>query len=100
MGARIFDAKTLERWNVVNRVVPDETLFEKARRQAQSLADGPTRAHAVTKLLLEKHANEGSGVAQAALCDLAPALFETEDMRTGIESLLASGPGNARFQGR
>ena len=48
----LFDAATLERWSVVNRVyAPDE--FEAASRAfAEKVANGPTKAHAATKRLV------------------------------------------------
>src|SRR3954471_22826328 len=45
----LFDAATLERWGVVNRVWPDAELAERAHGFALRLANGPTRAHAATK---------------------------------------------------
>ena len=45
MSGGLCDAATLERWNVVNRVLPDEELAEKSLRFAQRLAAGPTSAH-------------------------------------------------------
>ena len=47
-----YDAATLERWNVVNRVLPDSELAEKSMRFAQRLAAGPTRAHHATKRIV------------------------------------------------
>jgi len=32
----LYDAATLERWNVVNRVVPDDALLEKGMKFAHS----------------------------------------------------------------
>src|SRR5213593_453351 len=46
MTGELFDAATLERWNVVNRVLPDDELHEKGMRFAERLASGPTKAHA------------------------------------------------------
>ena len=46
MSGGLYDAATLERWNVVNRVLPDAELADKSLRFAQRLAAGPTRAHA------------------------------------------------------
>jgi enoyl-CoA hydratase/carnithine racemase len=40
---RAYDAATLERWNVVNRVLPDAELAQKSLRFAQRLAAGPTK---------------------------------------------------------
>src|SRR6201999_2519662 len=46
---RRYDARTLERWNVINRVVPDERLAGVTSTLAHELANGPTVAHASTK---------------------------------------------------
>ncbi|CAM5613377.1 Carnitinyl-CoA dehydratase [Streptomyces aurantiogriseus] len=47
-----YAAATLERWNVVNRVLPDEGFTEAAREYARRVAAGPTCAHAATKRLV------------------------------------------------
>jgi len=98
--ARIYDAHTLERWNVVNRVVPEDKLEEKVRAFANRLAAGPSQAHAVSKRLLRIYREYGLHASDQAIPDLAPALFETRDMQQGIESLLANGPGHATFEGK
>jgi enoyl-CoA hydratase len=43
MSGGLYDAATLERWNVVNRVLPDAELAQKSLRFAQRLAAGPTK---------------------------------------------------------
>src|SRR3954452_16547931 len=48
----LFEAATLERWNVVNRVWPDETFAVEEHAFAHRLASGPTLAHAATKKLV------------------------------------------------
>ena len=50
-GAPI-DAATAEQWGMIWRAVDDDTLAAEARALAQQLADGPTRAFALTKSLL------------------------------------------------
>src|SRR6195952_184229 len=55
----LFDAATLERWDVVNRVLPDEGFADAARRFAPRLADGPTRAHAATKAIVRAQLDGG-----------------------------------------
>src|SRR3984885_5591770 len=40
MTGALYDAATLERWNVVNRVLPDEGFEQAARDFALSLAKG------------------------------------------------------------
>src|ERR1700682_5198917 len=46
---RRYDARTLERWNVINWVVADEQLDQTATTLARELAAGPTLAHTATK---------------------------------------------------
>ena len=46
MTGGLYDAATLERWNVVNRVVPDDEVHEKGHAVRRALAAGPTVAHA------------------------------------------------------
>src|SRR4029077_11339951 len=46
MLGRRYDAATLERWNIINRVVPDEDLDTATMVLAQELAHGPTVANA------------------------------------------------------
>ena len=48
----LYSAATLEQWNVVNRVLPDEGFAEAARAFAMALANGPTKAHAATKTII------------------------------------------------
>src|SRR3954467_12082100 len=47
----LYPAEVLERWNVVNRVLPDDGFAEAARAYAHRVAAGPTVAHAATKRL-------------------------------------------------
>ncbi|GAA4534170.1 enoyl-CoA hydratase/isomerase family protein [Amycolatopsis samaneae] len=95
-----YDAATLERWNVVNRVLPTDGFDEAARAFAASLADGPTRAHAATKRILGHFAHGGVPEANAHVTTIAAELYETEDLRNAVKSFLADGPGKATFTGR
>ncbi len=99
MTGGLYDAATLERWNVVNRVLPDEGFDSAARELAASLAAGPTRAHAATKEVLRAYLDGGLERANGELGRIAGALWETEDLQGGIRSFLSEGPGNARFTG-
>jgi enoyl-CoA hydratase len=96
----IYDAATLERWNVVNRVLPDDQLHEKGMRFAQRLANGPTKAHAATKAIVRAYLEGGVDRADQATDELVGSLFETEDLKAAVKSFLADGPGNATFEGR
>jgi len=100
MSASIYDVATLERWNVINRVVPAAQLSEKSLHFVQRLAAGPTRAHAASKRVLREYLDHGVRAADQLIPDIAAPLFETLDMRQGIVSLLEQGPGKAKFSGR
>jgi enoyl-CoA hydratase len=96
----IYDAATLERWNVVNRVLPDDQLHEKGMRFAQRLASGPTKAHAVTKAIVRAYLEGGVDGADAVVPERVGSLFQTEDLRRAVNSFLTEGPGKASFEGR
>jgi enoyl-CoA hydratase len=100
MSGDLYGAATLERWNVVNRVYPDDELREKTTKFAQRLATGPTRAHAATKAMVRRFLDEGVRGADAAIGDIAAPLFGTEDLQNAVDSFLAEGPGKATFTGR
>jgi enoyl-CoA hydratase len=100
MTGELFDAATLERWNVVNRVLPDEGFDESARDFARRLAEGPTRAHAATKRLVRAQVEGSARAADALVPELAGALFATEDLRNAVRSFLEHGPGKATYEGR
>ena len=99
MTGELFDATTLERWNVVNRVFPDADFATASRELAQRLADGPTLAHAATKRVVRAFERGGVPGADDVLPEVAAALLETDDARRAIESFLAEGPGRARHHG-
>jgi enoyl-CoA hydratase/carnithine racemase len=98
-GAR-YDAATLERWNVVNRVVPDGELEHMSRELATDLAHGPTLAHAATKQVIRDFQEGGVELANLRVPAVAGALFDSEDLRTAVQTFLAEGPGKAKFTGR
>jgi enoyl-CoA hydratase/carnithine racemase len=100
MTGGLYDAATLERWNVVNRVVGDDELLEKGLRFAHRLASGPTKAHGATKQIVRAFRRGGVEEADRETAEAAGGLFETEDLRNAVQSFLADGPGKASFEGR
>ncbi|MGH2987434.1 MAG: enoyl-CoA hydratase/isomerase family protein [Solirubrobacterales bacterium] len=96
----LYDAPTLERWGVVNRVVEDGTVHEKGLRFAARLAGGPTRAHAATKRIVRAYCEGGVDLADEITPDQFAELFATEDLRGAVASFIAEGPGKATFEGR
>jgi enoyl-CoA hydratase len=100
MSGGLYPAETLERWNVVNRVLPDEELEEKTRKFAHRLASGPTLANAATKRVVRAFLDEGVHGADARMAEIGAPLFATEDLKNAVESFLEHGPGKATFEGR
>jgi enoyl-CoA hydratase/carnithine racemase len=95
-----YDAATLERWNVVNRVLGDEGFDDAARGVASSLAAGPTLAHAATKQVIRDYLEGGVALADHRVGQVAGGLFATEDLQNAVRSFLERGPGKATFEGR
>jgi enoyl-CoA hydratase/carnithine racemase len=100
MTGGLYDAPTLERWGVVNRVVPDGTVHEKGMKFAERLASGPTKAHAATKRIVRAFSDGGIERADQVTPGQFAELFATEDLQNAVRSFLAEGPGKAKFEGR
>ena len=95
-----YPAAVLERWNVVNRVLPDEGFADAARAYAHQVAAGPTVAHAATKQLVATAVRQGARAADALVPAVSGALFASEDLRGAVRSFLTEGPGKATYTGR
>jgi enoyl-CoA hydratase/carnithine racemase len=99
-----YDAATFERWNIVNRVLPDEKLESEATAFAKRLASGATLAFAAGKKIVRAYLESGIRKADAVVDEIAPALFDSADMHAGVQALLEHGPRDFRknvvFHGR
>lgn len=100
MTGALYDAETLERWGVVNRVVADDELLEKGTAFAARLAAGPTVAHAATKRIVRAYCEGGVGEADRITPGQFADLFASEDLERAVKSFLQNGPGKATFEGR
>jgi enoyl-CoA hydratase/carnithine racemase len=98
--ARRYDARTLEKWNIINRVVADEQLPETSATLAHELANGPTVAHASTKAIVSYAVSHGVQATDEAMRELQKDLWKSNDLKVGLASYAADGPGAARFEGR
>jgi enoyl-CoA hydratase/carnithine racemase len=102
--AEPYDAATFERWNIVNRVVPDDAFESETRAFAERLARGPTLAYAAGKRLVRAYLEGGLRAADKLVGEVAPPLFQSEDMRAAVAALVEYGARNFRdkviFQGR
>ena len=100
MTGRPYSATTLERWNVVNRVLRDDGFDLAVRALAHELAAGPTLAHAATKDVIRAYLEGGVEGANDRVGQIAGELFETEDLKGAVRTFLEQGPGHATFAGR
>lgn len=94
-----FPAEELERWGVVDRLIPEDGFDAAARELAAGLAAGPTRAHAATKEILRHLAEGGLEAANEVTPQAAGALFATTDLRGAMASFVEEGHGKATFRG-
>jgi enoyl-CoA hydratase len=96
-GDRV-DARTAERWGLVNRVVPVAELLGSARELADRLAAGAPLAVRYTKMAINKWIR---GVAETAF-DYSTALeivtFQSDDHREALAAIREKRP--PRFEGR
>ena len=103
-AAELYDAATCERWNIVNRVVPDDVFESQTRAFAERLANGPTLAYAAGKRMVRAFLEGGTRAADGVVDEVAPPLFESEGMRAGVAALVEHGARNFRdeviFRGR
>ncbi|MGO9452194.1 MAG: enoyl-CoA hydratase/isomerase family protein [Candidatus Binataceae bacterium] len=99
-----YDAATFERWNIVNKVLPDAEFEAQTRAFAERLATGPTIALAAGKRIVRAYLEGGVRAADKVVDEVAPPLFDSEDMRAGVDGLLQYGPRAFRdkvvFRGR
>jgi len=97
---RRYDAATLERWNVINRVVDEEHLESATMVLAHELAHGPSVANAATKQLVAIAVDEGVRAADEQMADIQRSIYTSQDLRTGVNAYRDSGIGTAEFEGR
>jgi enoyl-CoA hydratase/carnithine racemase len=80
----LYAAETMERLNLVNRVVADDELEDAAGALVDRLASGAPQAYAITKTLLRAWAAGGLSGAKSVLYDIAMPLFDTNDVRAAL----------------
>lgn len=100
MSGDLYPAETMRDWGVVNRVIPVDSLREEGLGFARDLAAGPTMAHRATKRLVRSYLDGGVAEADEVTGEIAGPLFETDDLKSAVQSFLRDGPGKATFAGR
>ncbi|MFI1409772.1 enoyl-CoA hydratase/isomerase family protein [Streptomyces sp. NPDC020707] len=81
-------AADAHRLGLVNRVVPDEELEKTARSWAERLAAGPTRAHALTKQLVNASLDSDRATAFTAEATAQEINMTTSDAVEGVTAFV------------
>jgi enoyl-CoA hydratase/carnithine racemase len=97
---RFVDAEEALRIGLVDEVVPDEQVYDAARRWAEQFANGPTYALRAAKEAVDQGLSVDLETGLAIEAQKFAALFATEDRTIGMQSFIESGPGKAEFAGR
>ncbi len=77
------------RWGFYNELFAPEDVLSRAQQMAESLASGPTFAHAMTKRMLHLEWSMGVDEAIAAEADAQAMCMQTEDFRRAYEAFVA-----------
>ena len=88
------------RIGLVDEVVPNDQLHERAFALAAEVARGALQAHAAMKRAIDE--GMSSTLADGLLLErqLFTDVFATDDSQTGVKSFLENGPGKATFTGK
>ena len=99
MFGRRYDAKTLEKWGVINLVVPEDQLHDSARSFAKQLSNGPTVALKEIKKIANISLQKGIIQADKEMKTSVKRVLKSSDAKSGI-SYLAGKNVNNIFKGK
>ncbi len=99
MFSRRHDPTVLERWGVINLVVPEAELATAAMSWARQLAAGPTVALRSIKTLANLAARHGIAGADERQVEMNDQMWASNDQKRGLAAFAATGPGSAVFEG-
>jgi enoyl-CoA hydratase/carnithine racemase len=94
---RAMSAEEGERWGFFNRIVSSEVLEAEAIALAQSLADGPTFAHMMTKTMLNQEWSMTLDQAIEAEAQAQAICMQTRDFKRAYDAFLVK--QKPRFEG-
>jgi enoyl-CoA hydratase/carnithine racemase len=86
---RTMSAEEGERWGFFNRIVAADALEREAIALAQSLADGPTFAHMMTKTMLNQEWSMTLDQAIEAEAQAQAICMQTQDFKRAYEAFVA-----------
>jgi enoyl-CoA hydratase/carnithine racemase len=96
---RTLTADEAERWGFFNRLVEPGALQSEANALAESIASGPTFAHAMTKRMLHQEWNLSIDEAIEAEAQAQAICMQTNDFRRAYEAFSATPRQRPNFQG-
>jgi len=85
---RAMSAEEGERWGFFNRIVPTDVLETEAIALAQSLAEGPTFAHMMTKTMLNQEWSMTLDQAIEAEAHAQAICMQTEDFKRAYHAFV------------
>jgi enoyl-CoA hydratase/carnithine racemase len=86
---RTMDAQEGERWGFFNRLVEPDALLDESRALAESLAAGPSFAHAMTKTMLDQEWAMSIETAIEAEAQAQAICMQTRDFERAYRAFLA-----------
>lgn len=100
MLARRHDAKTFEKWGLVNLVTSEAEIAEASLSFARQLSVGATVSMRCIKTLAQVAVQEGVQAADRRQIAITDLMWASADAKSGIEAYLATGPGTGAFVGQ
>jgi enoyl-CoA hydratase/carnithine racemase len=86
---RSLGGEEAERWGFYNRLIAPEDLLGEAQKQAARLAAGPTFAHGVTKMMMNKEWNMGITEFIEAEAQAQAICMQTNDFERAYNAFVA-----------
>ena len=83
-----MDGAEAERWGFFNKLCEPDTLLEEAQALAQSLATGPTAAHAMTKRCIHQEWSMGIDESIEAEAQAQAICMQTGDFERAYEAFV------------
>jgi enoyl-CoA hydratase/carnithine racemase len=99
-SGRMVDAAEALSIGLVDRVVPDGSVYEASWELVAQYATGPAVALRAAKQAIDRGLDVDLTTGLALERVHFAALFATEDQREGMRSFIANGPGKAKFKGQ
>jgi hypothetical protein len=85
-SGHFYEAEQFERWNIINRVLPFDTLLTEAETFATKWPTGPTRAYGGLKSLLRVWDRQGLATADKVTIATVTLIIASDDAKPAIKA--------------